>query len=185
MSDLGWSPAALLNSAHIERWLRSIWPSWRVSDVRWEWDPDGRWLWIVPDYATGRSRVLGIARRDLERMTLSRLRDLLEKAEWMERIKREALFIDCHDDGSCEVTSFEPEIDEAWFEDPAGGYFVALRGAPAHVSASKMPPTGVEFLALQGKRWSCVGPKGTKDPKSYSQRELLKYLPHSASSESI
>lgn len=172
-----WSPTAWLNSAHVEHWLRGIWPSWRMADVRHAWDSTGRWYWIVPDYDHGRSRVLGIPRALLERTTLSKLREVLEAANWLDRIEQEPLLVE-YSAGEWSVSTWDPDIEETWFEDPGGGYFLALRDPNPYAGAAPPPvELPAPFLALHGKTWSARGPENPRSPTDYELPELLPFLP--------
>ena len=167
-----------LNSAHIEQWLAGVWPGWRGSDVRHAWDGEKRWYWVVPDYDNGRSRVVGIPMRLLETTTVSKLQEVLEDHDWLHRIEQEALLVGRGEDGEWTVEAWDPPVDEAWFPDPNGGYFVAFKDAGHHVAVGPSPvalPT--PFLALHGKKWSAMGPKDPKDALSYSADELTPFVP--------
>lgn len=180
-----WSPTAWLNSAHVEHWLRSLWPTWRSDDVRHDWDDQDRWYWMIADFDRGRSRVLGIGRELLERTTVTKLRQVLEAAHWMARIDREALLVDRTSDGEWSVEAWKPPLEEKWFEDPAGGFFVAFHNSGALVSSAP-PPARLPrpFLALHGKTWSAMGPKDPRPAQTYSVAELLPYLPKSRTTAS-
>ena len=171
------SPTAWLNSAHVERWLRSIWPSWRTDDVRHDWDPQDRWYWIIPDYDRGRSRVLGMPQSLLERLTLSKLREVLDETDWRQRLEQEYLLVQRSQDGDWSVTAWEPKVDEKWFPDPRGGYFVAFQVANA-VSFTLPPDAPPKpYLALHSKTWSAMGPEKPRPVQDYNVADLLPFLP--------
>ena len=128
-----------LNSAHIEHWLAGLWPGWRIGDVRHAWDGEKRWYWVVPDYDKGRSRVVGMPVPLLETTTVSKLQEVLEDHDWLHRIEQEALLVGRGEDGEWTVEAWDPPVDEAWFPDPNGGYFVALKDAGHHVAADPLP----------------------------------------------
>ena len=177
-----WSPTAWLNSAHVEHWLRGIWPSWRMNDVRHDWDEAGRWFWVVPDFDQGRSRIIGIPRSLLERTTVTKLRQTLEDADWMVRIEREALLVDRIESGVWVVNAWEPVVEEKWFRDTTGEFFVAFRDSAPLVSAGA-PPARIPrpFLALHGKTWSAMGPEEPRPVGVYSLEELVPFLPKDSS----
>ena len=126
-SDRVLTPTTWLNAAHVEQWLRSLWPSWRYDEIRDQWDSQGRWVWIVPDYIRGRSRILGIEGDLLEEVTVTRLRHILEEADWLRRIESEALLITRDEHGHFRVETWQPDVDEAWFSDPRAGNYLAYR----------------------------------------------------------
>lgn len=176
--SLRWSPSALLNSAHVEGWLWSLWPGWRMDDVRHHLDEEGNWCWVVPDYDRGRSRVLGIPGALLERTTLGKLQEVLEATDWRRRIDEEGLLVGRDESGEWSVSSWNPDVEETWFEDPEGGFFVAIQDVGPLVTTGRAParlPTS--FVALHGKNWSAMGPEGTRPIESYTLEKLLPYLP--------
>lgn len=177
-TSLRWSPSAWLNSAHVEHWLRSLWPGWRRDDVRHDWDQEGNWYWIIPDYDRGRSRVLGIPGTLFERTTLGKLQEVLEGSDWRRRIEEEGLLVKRDESGEWSVSSWSPDVKEKWFEDPEGGFFVAIQDVGPLVTTGRAParhPTS--FVALHGRDWSALGPEGTRPVESYTLEELLPYLP--------
>lgn len=171
------SAAIWINSGYIERWLGTLWPGWRVEDVRHGWDEEKRWYWVVPDYDRGRSRIVGMPMKLLETTTASMLREVLERHRWRERVDREPLFVDRRDDGAWLVEAWAPKVSEAWFPSPDGGYFVAFWSQGHGVSVGPYPADNpVPFLALHGKAWSAMGPKEPKAPDQYTLAELYPYL---------
>jgi hypothetical protein len=178
--DTEWvlTPTTWLNAAHVEQWLRSIWPSWRYDEIREMWDELGRWFWIIPDYHRGRSRVLGIERELLEEVTVTRLKRILEEANWLQRIDSENLLVTRDTSGHFHVDAWQPDLDDAWFPDPQDGYYVACRSGGRSISAGQRPARlPEEFLALHGATWSAMGPRDPRRPQSYSAQELSKYVP--------
>lgn len=171
------TPTTWLNCAHVERWLRMLWPGWRMDDVRHEWDHEGRWYWIVPDFSKGRSRVLGVQAALLEQVTLSRLRDALEQAHWFERIESEHLLVVRDDAGRLRVTTWKPRLDEKWFIDPRGGYYVAFPTWSHYLTTALPTRSPQRFLALHGATWSAKGPERPRDVTTYTEEELRPYLP--------
>lgn len=172
------SPAVWLNSGHVERWLRGLWPSWRSGDVRHSWDSAGRWFWLVPDFHRGRTRVLGIRKALLEQTTVSKLQSVLEADDWLERIDESGLLVDRTSDGAWSVTDWNPELPEKWFAHPQLGNFVAFVDEAALVSTAPPPARLPEpFLALHGWDWSAKGPEHPRDPTAYDLEELEGYLP--------
>lgn len=174
--SLTWSPTLWLNSAHVERWLQEVWPSWRPHDVRSDRDEADRWYWIIPDFDAGRSRILGLPRRLLERTTLSVLRQVLEDGNWRARIEREPLLVERTDDGKWSVKGWDPQPDEQWFPDPSGGHFVAFAEPGIGISASGSARLPQPFLALHGRTWSKMGPQDPRSPRTYTLDELKPYL---------
>ena len=177
-SDRVLTPTTWLNAAHVEQWLRSLWPSWRYDEIRDQWDSQGRWVWIVPDYIRGRSRILGIEGDLLEEVTVTRLRHILEEADWLRRIESEALLITRDEHGHFRVETWQPDVDEAWFSDPRAGNYLAYRTEGRGITMSLYPAALPEkFLALHGETWSAMGPRDPRSPKSYTSEELSKYVP--------
>ncbi len=171
------TPTTWLNSAHVERWLRSIWPGWRMDDVRHEWDEGGRWYWIIPDFANRRSRVLGVEAVLLEKVTVSHLKDALERVHWLQRIQSEHLLIVQDEAGDLQVKKWEAALDEKWFVDPSGGNYVAFPTGSHQVPSVAPGPLPERFLVLHVAKWSAMGPKEPRDVQSYSEDELRPYLP--------
>jgi hypothetical protein len=149
-----------------------------MDDVRHDWDEEDRWFWVIPDYDTGRSRVIGIPRSVLEQTTVTKLRGVLEEANWLARIDQDALLVSRSTSGTWSVETWSPSVGEKWFKDPSGGYFVAFRDSGALVSSAP-PPARLPspFLALHGKTWSAMGPKDPRPVDSYALHELLQFLP--------
>ena len=167
-----------LNSAHIERWLGGLWPGWRARDIRHGWDNESCWYWVAPDYDRGRSRVIGISMSLLETTTLSRFQEILESHDWTHRVGEVALLIGKSEEGEWTVEAWNPDIEEAWFSDPNGGYFVAFKDQSGGISVGPfLPDPPTPFLALHGKEWSAMGPKDPRDPRSYSVEELKPFIP--------
>lgn len=172
------TPTIWLNAAHVEQWLRTLWPSWRYDEIREEWDRDGRWFWIIPDYQRGRSRILGIESELLEEVTATRLRHILEEANWLQWIESEALLVTRDESGRFRVETWQPEVDEAWFNDPRAGNYIAYRTEGRGITSSLYPAAlPAKFLALHGETWSSMGPRDPRNPNSYSAEELSKYVP--------
>lgn len=173
------TPATWLNSAHMERWLRQVWPTWRWDDIRHDWNDQGRWYWILPDFERGRSRIIGVEAGLLEEVTVAQLRKALERANWLDRIDKEALLVHRDDQHNLVVSGWKgPEVDEVWFPDPRGGYFVAYPATTGGVSGGAPPRVPEEHLALHGKSWSALGPYHPRTANTYSLDELREFLPN-------
>ena len=172
------SSTVWLNSAHIEDWLGDLWPSWRMGDVRHGWDDQRRWYWVIPDFDRGRSRVLGIPRELLETTTVTKLREVLDRHDWLKRIDSEPLLVERDVEGEWTVRAWDPVVEEAWFPAPEGGYFVAFRTQTSGVHVGLQPARLPEaFLAIHGKAWSAMGPRDPREPGTYDLEELRPYLP--------
>jgi hypothetical protein len=178
------TPTVWLNAAHVEHWLRSIWSSWRYDEIREQWDDHGRWFWIIPDYQRGRSRILGIEAEFLEEVTVTRLKRILEEANWLQRIESEDLIVTRDESGRFCVETWRPEVDEAWFTDPHAGNYVAYRSEGRGITNSLYPAALPEkFLVLHGEKWSAMGPRDPRAPKDYTAEELGKYVPSNLPAE--
>jgi hypothetical protein len=172
------TPATWLNSAHVESWLREVWGGWRWDDIRHDWDESGNWFWIAPDFERGRSRVVGVTVGLLEDVTVAQIKRALEDAHWLQRIDQEPLLIARDDQNHLEVGTWNPVLDEAWFDDPRGGYFVAYPSRSGSVTTGAPPARLPEhFLALHGKDWSALGPRNPKPAKTYVAGELQEFIP--------
>lgn len=176
MNDLP-SSTVWMNSAYVERWLSDLWPGWRLEDVRHDFTSDRIWYWVIPDYETGRSRILGIPMRLLERTTVSKLRTVLDQHGWMDRIEKEAILVTTQEDGSWGVSTWSPEVDESWHRDPNGGFFVAFPSETQHISSGSPARLSERFLALHGRTWSAMGPRNPAAAASYSTDELIGFVP--------
>jgi hypothetical protein len=172
-----WSAALWLNAVHVEHWLRELWPSWRRDDIRSDVAADGTWYWVSPDFDRGRSRVLGVERQVLERTPVSVLRDALGQANWRVRIEQTPLRVTQEDRGTWSIDSWAPDIEEKWFEDPRGGFFVAHEDSKSIVSAGGPAREARSFLALHGAGWSALGPADNRAATTYDLTELVPYLP--------
>ena len=174
-----WSAALWVNAGHVERWLRELWPSWRRDDIRSGTAADGTWYWASPDFARGRSRVLGVERQLLERTPVSVLREALEAAHWRDLIEQTPLRVSRDGRGTWSIVPWTPDLDEKWLPDPRGGYFVAHQDPGIVVSAGGPAREARPFLALHGATWSQLGPRGDRPVSGYDATELIPYLPES------
>jgi len=172
-----WSAALWLNSGHIERWLRGVWPSWRRDDIRAGTAADGTWYWVSPDFERGRSRVLGVEPQLLERTPVSVLRDALEYGRWRDLIEETPVRVSRDDQGMWSIAPWDIDVGEKWFLDPRGGYFVAYEDPGIVVSTGSPARAPLPFVALHGASWSALGPPGNRPASSYELAELLTFLP--------
>lgn len=170
------------NSSRMKRWFeREFDEHWKEGcpETRDDWDGEGRWFWIVPDHVKGRSRIVGVDRGLLEQEGApARVQQTLQMIDWLKRIDIESILVTQDERGTPCVVSWNPDVEEQWFPDPKGGYFVAYE-TTAHAVSVAGPPafTPEPFLALDGATWSATGPVNPRSPKSYSIEELLPYLP--------
>jgi hypothetical protein len=113
----------------------------------------------------------------LETTTVSKLRDVLSRTDWMKRIEREPILVDRRKDGTWTLEAWAPNLGEAWFPSPDGGYFVAFRTQGHGIWVGPDPVEIPEpFLALHGKAWSAMGPKSPRAPTEYKLEDLFPYL---------
>ncbi len=166
-----------MNASRVEDWLASeYWPVWRSDDVWHDWDGEGHLYWVIPDYAEGRSRVLGMEGHLLEETTLSQVEVLLSARDWKGRIEQAPLLIQRDAIGSLDVTTWEIVLPEVWFPDPRGGFFRAfVSDPPSRMSGT--PPTRGRALVLHGATWSSIGPSDPAPLSTYSVDSLTGYIP--------
>lgn len=160
----------------LERALRHYFDIRRLGHLRHHIDDDACHFWLIPNFGEGRSRVLGAERRVLLDHGFDDLAATLEASDWTERIESVALLLAGGEKGLV-VEEVEPDLPEAWFPDPRGGYFFAYptRGYTLH----PQPP----YIGLEGASWSAKGPETSRDPRSYSFDELRPFLPSSVTEE--
>ena len=146
-----------------------------------ECDLAGIWCWIVPDFESGRSRILGMPDSLLERITVTSLRQGLENTNWLARIDEEPLIVERSEVGVWSVAAWKPDIEEKWFPDPRGGFFVAFQAPNVAVAMGGRARLSHPYLALHGRTWSAMGPNSNQPARSYNQEELITCLPDNRS----
>lgn len=163
--------AGLLKCMQLKDWLWNLWPHYRYWSIDFS-STNGIWYWTIPDYERGRTRVLGIEQSLLISREIGELRQILDNHGFRERVDVEGLLLSQGDKGEIKLQRWDPQLEEAWFEDPRGGYFIA------RVTSSKYSTEPPTYLSLDAETWSAMGPENPdQDPSSYSLDELLEYVP--------
>lgn len=130
-------------SVPIDRWLEhEFWDETWPHDVRREWDREERWFWIIPDFEKGRSRIVGVEGHLLREDSPQLIQNALERANWKARLEEEHLLVVRGAGGTIGVVTWEPEIDEVWFEDPRGGFYNAYKQTSRSMWSSGPPFLG-------------------------------------------
>ncbi len=165
--------ATLRASVAIERWLdEQVWEGGCGHELRHHWDAAERWFWLIPDFESGRTGVVGVEARVLQAAAPNEIVDALEGAHWRRRLKKADLLVARQSYSTLSVVEWNPEVADAWFEDPLGGYFYAYEQDSRNMWTPEPP-----FLALEARGWSAMGPRSPRAPKTYTAEELAPYLP--------
>jgi hypothetical protein len=156
----------LLRAFRVKRWVRdALLEEGPCADVRFD-HLDEALAMVIPLYREGRSRVVGVDPDVYLHHEVQEITETLTTARWTDRSAELALRVVRQGKGLACVP-WDPTLDEAWHQDPRGGWFV--------VYPSSSTDGDGEGLVLEGETWSAPGPEG--EPGDFTAAELLAWVP--------